>query len=67
MNQIAIRGLEIMAAIDPVIREVYEDHIRKQKLWMPTELLPIDFKAQPVPASLKGMLVLNLLTEDGLP
>lgn len=67
MNHIAARGHEILTAINPVIRGVYEDHIRKQQLWMPSELLPAKFKAAPVPSSVTAMLVLNLLTEDGLP
>ncbi len=67
MNQIATRGREILTAIDPVIREVYEDHLRKQQLWMPTELLPLEFKPDPVPPAITAMLILNLLTEDGLP
>ena len=67
MNQIANRGREMLVAIDPVIRVVYEDHIRKQQLWMPTELLPTVFRPSPIPSSITAMLVLNLLTEDGLP
>ena len=67
MNQIATRGHEILVAINPVIQEVYNDHLRKQQLWMPTELLPTVFKPEPVPFSVTAMLVLNLLTEDGLP
>ncbi len=67
MNQTATRGREILTAIDPVIRGVYNDHLRKQQLWMPTELLPSAFRPARVPSSLTAMLVLNLLTEDGLP
>jgi acyl-[acyl-carrier-protein] desaturase len=67
MNHIANRGREIVDAIDSVIRDVYEDHVRRQQLWMPTELLPLEFKPAPVPPSVTAMLVLNLLTEDGLP
>lgn len=67
MNTLAAHGFEIVRSIDGVIRAIYDDHTAKQKLWMPTELLPEDFKARPLPPAIKAMLVLNLLTEDGLP
>lgn len=67
MNNVALRGNEILLAIDPDIRLVYNKHLQAQKLWMPTELLPAEFKAEPLPQAVKAMLVLNLLTEDGLP
>lgn len=67
MNETAASGREILLAIDSVIRVILDDHIRKQKLWMPTELLPERFETQKLPPELIAMLVLNLLTEDGLP
>lgn len=67
MNEVAAHGREILQSIDPVIRAVYENHLDKQDLWMPTELFPPDSKVEPLPPSVTAMLVLNLLTEDGLP
>jgi acyl-[acyl-carrier-protein] desaturase len=67
MNETATRGLDILLAIDPVIRVIHDEHVKKQKLWMPTELLPEHFEAQKLPPELTAMLILNLLTEDGLP
>lgn len=66
MNQVSVRGIEIMREIDPVVLAVYDEHV-KAKLWMPTELLPKEFKASQLPPAIKAMLILNLLTEDGLP
>lgn len=67
MNEVRERGREILLAIDPAIRAIHYSHVEKQKLWMPTELLPEGFEAQRIPPELIAMLILNLLTEDGLP
>lgn len=67
MNNTAFHGSEILRAVDTDIRRVYNRHTQAQKLWMPTELFPADFKARSLPPATKAMLVLNLLTEDGLP
>ena len=67
MNQDAANGIAIVESIDDIIRTIYQDHVSKQRLWMPAELLPEDFKVQPLPPAIKAMLILNLLTEDGLP
>lgn len=67
MNEVATRGREILGSIDPVIRVIYQEHLDKQQLWMPSELLPKEFEVQSLPSSVTAMLILNLLTEDGLP
>lgn len=58
---------ESMQAIQPTVAEVVADHERTQKLWMPTELIPEDHVFPELPPETSGMLVLNLITEDGLP
>lgn len=58
---------ELLATIDSDIATIHADHIARQKLWMPTELLLEHFVPEDVPPEVTAMLVLNLLTEDGLP
>ena len=67
MNKIDPALLEAMKAIEPVIEKVTEDHEAKQRLWMPAELIPEEHKFPELPPEITGMLVLNLLTENGLP
>ena len=60
---------EAVLAIEPTVKTVIADHIsaQKGKLWMPSELIPTNHRFQQLPPELGGLLVLNLLTEDGLP
>jgi acyl-[acyl-carrier-protein] desaturase len=58
---------EILQALDPMIAAIHEDHLSRQKLWMPTEVLHPEYRPAAAPPEVTAMLVLNLLTEDGLP
>lgn len=58
---------EAMQAISPVIAAVTDAHEANQRLWLPSELIPIEHKTPDLPPELTGLLTLNLLTEDGLP
>ncbi len=68
MFTITPKILEALNAIEPIVAETTLEHEANQDLWMPSDLIPQDhiFDADP-PPELAGMLVLNLLTEDGLP
>lgn len=70
------RNVEIMAELKPVIARLVEQHIASQRLWMPSDLLPqpnsveqqeLQDNARTVPDIVRAVLVLNTLTEDGLP
>lgn len=54
-----------------VVPDLIQKHLAKRgkKIWMPSELLPRsrDDSAPEISSEYTGMLVLNLLTEDGLP
>ena len=67
MDDIALRGSEILEAIDGQVETVLREHLAKQKLWMPSDLVSEDYQTQSLPPDVVAMLVLNLLTEDGLP
>ncbi len=67
MNQIIRHQLGVITELDEVIGELRRAHIAQNSGWMPAEILPKDHVPGYLPPELTAMLVLNLLTEDGLP
>ncbi len=72
--------LEVLADLEPVVRDLIEKHESKRELWFPSELLPADEgqyneketaelrdRARDIPDSARVALALNILTEEGLP
>lgn len=61
---------EILLAIEPAVTQIVARHEARKSgasLWMPTELFPSEPLKESIPPDITAMLVLNLLTEDGLP
>ena len=73
---------EILASVEPQVRELMQRHKDSRKLWMPSELLPggmagdishddelraLRERSRGLPDSVRVALALNLLTEEGLP
>lgn len=69
MNHVLPAHVEALRTIDSVIAELIAGHdrYRQPRFWLPSELLPEGFEGQALPPELEAMLILNLLTEDGLP
>lgn len=58
---------ELLVALQPTVAAVTKNHIDSQRNWMPSELLPKGFETQNISPETAAMLVMNMLTEDGLP
>lgn len=74
--------LEVLIALEPVVRAETETHKSRRKLWFPNDLMPADADlpaayeedvarlreaARGLPDALRVAVALNLLTEEGLP
>lgn len=60
----------LMNLIAPKVDEIHEQHLarrEKRGLWQPIDLIPVDALPADISPELKASLVLNLLTEEGLP
>lgn len=67
---------EVLAELEPLVAQLTERHLRKRKLWYPSELMPepplqelaaLRERARGLPDAVRVSLALNLLTEEGLP
>ncbi len=60
---------ELLVSLDKKVSEIVDRHekITNKRLWMPTELIFGREINTSIPPEITAMLVLNLLTEDGLP
>lgn len=68
MPQINPHQHEVLTSLDDVIRNLTRVHkSRKGVLWMPSELVREDHMPPDLPPGIIAMLVLNMITEDGLP
>jgi len=76
------RKAEVLEEIEPQVEELMEKHKQKRKLWFASDFLPADEKmdddkekvinklrerARGIADSVRVSLVLNLITEEGLP
>jgi acyl-[acyl-carrier-protein] desaturase len=76
------RRAEVLQALEPKAREMMASHLSKRRLWFPSDFLPADEqmteddeaklarlreRARAIPDPVRVALVLNLLTEEGLP
>lgn len=71
------RKLDVLTALEPHVTELVERHLRKRRLWFPSELLADQLEqgngqelrraAAELPGPIRVSLALNLLTEEGLP
>ncbi len=72
--------VEVLRAIDPTVQSLMADHCQKRRLWFPSELAgppagsdPRDFanelstRAAAISGPVRATIVLNMLTEEGLP
>jgi len=72
----------VLKEIEPVVEEMMTEHVKKRRLWFPSDFLPSDEKmdedddrtlsklrerARGIADSVRVSVVLNLLTEEGLP
>ena len=72
----------VLKEIEPVVEEMMTDHLKKRRLWFPSDFLPSDEqmdedqdrtlsklreRARGIADSVRVSVVLNLLTEEGLP
>ena len=73
---------EVMRALEPTVEELMEDHLRKRRLWFPSDFLPADEqmdedeerrlaklreRARGLSDAIRTAVTVNLLTEEGLP
>ena len=73
---------EVLEVLEPLAEEMMEEHLKKRRLWFPSDFLPADEKmdedkvrvqsklrerARGIPDALRVSIVLSLLTEEGLP
>lgn len=73
---------EVLAEIEPVVEKLMAQHLEKRRLWMPSDFLPADEqmdedqerrlrklrdRARGIRDSVRVAVVLNMLTEEGLP
>ena len=78
----AASKIEVLGTLEPLVEALMEDHLRKRKLWFPSDFLPADEqmdddqeaksaslreRARGLPDHLRVAVALNLLTEEGLP
>jgi acyl-[acyl-carrier-protein] desaturase len=74
--------VDVLRTLEPLVEDLMEDHLRKRKLWFPSDFLPADEqmdedeerkrvqlreRARGLPDHLRVAVALNLLTEEGLP
>jgi acyl-[acyl-carrier-protein] desaturase len=74
--------IEVLVAMEDLVREEMANHLAKRKLWFPNDLLPADAEvaagaeaeirrlrdaARGIPDTARVALALNLITEEGLP
>lgn len=60
--------LEVLRSLDATIAALQERHERQKSYpWVPSQLIPKERTAVVLPNEILAMLVLNLLTEEGLP
>lgn len=67
MSHVLTRHHEVLAALGGFVTEQTRLHEARQDLWFPSEILPETPQTFTVPAEVKVLLVLNTLTEEGLP
>ena len=73
---------EVLAEIEPLVEDLMAQHLEKRRLWMPSDFLPADEqmdedddrrltklrdRARGLMDSVRVAVVLNMLTEEGLP
>lgn len=73
---------EVLATLEGVVEQMMDTHLKKRRLWMPSDFLPSDEqmdedqtrlldrlreRARGIRDSVRVAVVLNLLTEEGLP
>ena len=73
---------DVLRELEPVVDDLMNQHVAKRKLWMPSEFLPADERteedderfheklrerARGIEDPVRVSLVMNLLTEEGLP
>lgn len=71
------RQLDILAQLEPNVRQLMSAHEQKRELWFPGDLLPstqtvsdvecLQQRAAQIPDVFRVALAVNLLTEEGLP
>jgi acyl-[acyl-carrier-protein] desaturase len=73
--------LEVLADLEPVVKDLIAKHETKRELWYPSDLLPADQdnyvdeqkraglrdRARSIPDNARVAVALNILTEEGLP
>ncbi|RMF58672.1 MAG: acyl-ACP desaturase [Bacteroidetes bacterium] len=72
----------VLREIEPLVEEMMQEHLRKRRLWFPSDFLPADEqmeedkkrlldrlreRARGIADAVRVAVVLNLLTEEGLP
>ena len=78
----ALSRREVLQTLEPLARDLMKNHLEKRRLWFPSDFLPADEqmsedeernllqmreRARGLPDSIRTAVVLNLLTEEGLP
>jgi len=73
---------EVLSELEPVVEDLMAEHVQKRRLWFPSDFLPSDERmdeedrgllsklrerARSMTDSVRVAVVLNLLTEEGLP
>ena len=76
------RQVEVLRLISPTVDKMTETHVGKRKLWFSSDFLPANEKlseeddrilaearknAKTIPDSVRASLVMNIITEEGLP
>lgn len=72
--------IEVLRDLEPIVREMMEDHEAKRELWFPVDLIgpaegespeahraAMEKRASGIPDHARAALALNTLTEEGLP
>jgi acyl-[acyl-carrier-protein] desaturase len=62
-----VTDAEVLESLTPVMGTLYERHLASTKEWFPHEFVPRDAAQVSLPAPVASALLLNVLTEDGLP
>ena len=78
----ALSQTEVLQTLEPLVEELMGNHLRKRKLWFPSDFLTADElmdddqhaarasireRARSLPDGVRAAVALNLLTEEGLP
>ena len=78
----ATSQVEVLQHLEPLVERLMDDHLRKRKLWFPSDFLTADEqmdedqeanaarireRARSLPDAVRAAVALNLLTEEGLP